>query len=100
MIEMPPLWVTSPAVPVAAGQIVRIHGWVNVPTAIIGSVDGLLVVESLTGEEMALRLDKTKGWQEFTMLRIVPQAGPLVLTLALTGLGEVRLDDLTIEVLQ
>ena len=100
VIEMPPLWVTSPAVPVSAGQIVRIHGWVHVPTAIIGSVDGLLVVESLTGEEMALRLDRTKGWQEFTMLRIVPQAGPLVLTLALTGLGEVRLDDLTIEVLQ
>ncbi len=99
MIEMPPLWVTSPAVPVAAGQIVRIHGWVNVPTAIIGSVDGLLVVESLTGEEMALRLDKTKGWREFTMLRIVPQSGPLTLTLSMTGLGEVRLDDLTIEVL-
>ena len=100
MIEMPPIWVTSPAVPVAAGQIVRIHGWVNVPTAISGSVDGLLVVESLTGEEMALRLDKTKGWREFTMLRIVPQAGPLALTFAMTGLGEVRLDDLTIEVLE
>ncbi len=100
VIEMPPLWVTSPAVPVKAGQIVRIHGWVNVPTAITGSVDGLLVFESLTGEEMALRLDKTKGWREFTMLRIVPQAGPLGLTLALTGLGEVRLDDVTIEVLE
>jgi len=59
-----------------------------------------LLVESLTGEEMALRLDKTKGWQEFSMLRIVPQPGPLVLTMALTGLGEVRLDDLTIEVLE
>lgn len=98
-IETPPLWVTSPAVPLAAGQIVRIHGWVNVPTAITGSVDGLLVVESLTGEEMALRIDKTKGWQEFTMLRTVPQAGPLMLTLSMTGLGEVRLDDLSIEVL-
>ena len=47
------------------------------PLAITGSVDGLLVVESLTGEEMALRLDKTVGWREFTMLRIVPQSGPL-----------------------
>ena len=100
VIEMPPLWVTSPAIPVLAGQIVRIHGWVNVPTPIIGSVDGLMVVESLTGEEMALRLDKTVGWREFSMLRIVPQAGPLTLTLALTGLGEVQLDDLAIEVLQ
>ena len=100
IIEMPPLWVTSPAVAVEAGQIVRIHGWVNVPAPIIGSVDGLLVVESLTGEEMALRLDKTNGWREFSMLRIVPQSGPLTLTFSLTGLGEVRLDDVTIEVFE
>ena len=99
-IETPPLWVASPAVPVEAGQIVRIHGWVNVPAAITGSVDGLLVADSLTGEEMALRLDKTAGWREFTMLRIVPRSGPLELTLAMTGLGEVRLDDLTIHVLE
>ena len=98
--ETPPLRVISPAVPVQAGQIVQIHGWVNVPTAIIGSVDGLMVVESLGGEEMALRLDKTAGWREFSMLRIVPQSGPMTVTLSMTGLGEVRLDDLTIEVLQ
>jgi len=100
IIEVPPITIMSPAIPVEAGQIVRIHGWVNVPAAIIGSVDGLLVIDSLTGEEMALRLDRTIGWQEFTMLRIVPQSGPLTLTLAMTGIGEVRLDDLTIEVLQ
>jgi hypothetical protein len=49
---------------------------------------------------MALRLDASKGWREFTMLRIVPQAGPLALTFAMTGLGEVCLDDLTVEVLE
>ncbi len=58
MIETPPLWITSPATLVTAGQIVRIHGWVNVPTAISGSVDGLMVVDSLTGEETALRIDQ------------------------------------------
>jgi hypothetical protein len=100
VIETPPLWVASPAVPVEAGRIVRIHGWVNVPTAITGSVDGLLVVESLTGEEMALRLDKTAGWREFSMLRIAPQTGPMTVTLFMTGLGEVRVDDLTIEELE
>jgi hypothetical protein len=99
MIETPPIWITSPALPVQAGQIVQIHGWVKVPTAITGSVDGLLLVESLTGEEMALRLDKTRHWREFSMLRIVPQSGSLTLTLFMTGLGEVRLDDLTVEVL-
>jgi hypothetical protein len=100
MIEMPPLWITSPAMTVNAGQIVRIHGWVNVSSAITGSVDGLMVVESLTGEEMALRIDKTAGWREFSMLRIVPQTGPMALTFVLTGLGEARLDDVTVEVLE
>jgi hypothetical protein len=100
MIEMPPLWISSPAVPVTQGQIVRIHGWVNIPTAITGSVDGLMVVESLTGEEMALRIDKTPGWQEFTMYRVVPQSGPIALTFVLTGLGKVWLDDVTIDVME
>ena len=100
MIETPPLWISSPAIPVEAGNFVRIHGWVNVPTAIIGSVDGLMVIESLTGEEMALRIDKTAGWREFSMWRIVPQTGPLTVTFVLTGLGEVRLDDVTVEVLE
>ena len=100
MIETPPVRVYSPATQVEAGQIVRIHGWVNVPTAITGSVDGLMVFESLTGEEMALRIDKTAGWREFTMYRIAPQSGPMSLTFLLTGLGEVRLDDVTVEVLE
>lgn len=100
MIEVPPLRVCSPATPVEAGQIVRIHGWVNAPIAITGSVDGLMVVESLTGEEMALRIDKTAGWREFTMYRVVPQSGPVALTFVLTGLGEVWLDDVTIEVME
>ncbi len=100
MIETPPLWITSPAVPVEAGRFVRIHGWVNIPKAIIGSVDGLMVIDSMAGEEMAQRIDKTIGWREFTMLRAVSQAGPVAVTFVLTGLGEVRLDDVTIEVLE
>jgi hypothetical protein len=99
-VEMPPLWITSPAIPLDAGQIVWIHGWVNVPRAITGSVDGLLIRESLTGEEMALRIDKTGGWKQFDMWRIVPQSGPMMLTFVLTGLGEARLDDVTVEVMQ
>ncbi len=58
MLETPPLWITTPAVPLTAGQVVVIHGWVNIPKAITGSVDGLLVFDSLTGEDLALRIDK------------------------------------------
>ena len=99
MIETSPLWITSPAVMVEAGQLVRVHGWVNIPAAITGSVDGLLVVDSLAGLDMAQRIDKTAGWREFTLFRAAPQSGPMTVTLALSGLGEVRLDDVSIEVM-
>jgi hypothetical protein len=100
MIEMPPLWVTSPAVPVESGQAVVIHGWVNIPAPITGSVDGLLIIDSLSGEDLAQRIDRTGGWREFTVFRAVPQSGPMTVTFALSGIGEARLDDVTIQVLE
>ena len=99
MIETPPVWMTTPAVPVEPGQLVRIHGWVNIPLPITASVDGLLVVDSLGGDDLAERIDKTSGWREFTLYCAVPQPGALSVTFALSGLGEVCLDDVTIEVL-
>ncbi|MGD0899025.1 MAG: hypothetical protein ABR915_14390 [Thermoguttaceae bacterium] len=99
MIETPPVWVTTPAVPVEAGQIVWIHGWVNVPSPITGSVDGLMVIDSLAGEDLADRIDKTAGWREFSLLRAVERSGPMTVTFVLTGLGEVWLDDVAIQAL-
>jgi hypothetical protein len=100
MVETPPVWITTPAVPVEPGQIVRIRGWVNIPAAITGSVDGLLVIDSLAGMDLAERIDKTAGWREFTLYRAVEQSGPMTVTFALSGLGEVRLDDVAVEVMQ
>ena len=38
-----------------------------------------------------------QNWQEFTLYRIAPQPGQLTVTIALTGLGECWLDDVTVE---
>ncbi|MGA2066123.1 MAG: hypothetical protein ABSG86_14205 [Thermoguttaceae bacterium] len=100
MIETPPIWITTPAVPVQAGQIVWIHGWVYVPAPITGSVDGLMVIDSLGGEDLAERIDKTDGWGEFRLLRAVDRSGPLTVTFALSGLGEARLDDIAVQVME
>jgi hypothetical protein len=100
LVETPPIWVQSPAVLVEQGALVRIHGWVQVPAPIIGSVDGLMIFDSLTGPPLAERIGETKGWQEFTLYRVAPQSGSLVLTLALTGQGVARIDDVTIEQVQ
>ena len=99
LIETPPLWITSPAVPVEAGALVRISGWVHVPTPITGSVDGLMIFDSLSGRALAERIGDTTGWEPFMLYRIAPQSGPMTVTFALAGLGEVWIDDVTIQTL-
>jgi hypothetical protein len=98
-LERPPVWVTSSPVPVRQGQLVRIHGWANVPRRLGASTEGLLVFDSLGGSDLGDRIRATQGWREFTLYRAVPQNGQLTITFALTGLGEASIDDLSVALL-
>jgi hypothetical protein len=100
LLETPPVWITTAPAPVESGQIVRVRGWVEVPAPISGSVDGLLVFDSIGGPDLADRIGQTRGWQEFSLYRIAPQTGPITVTFALSGVGLARIDDVTIEPVQ
>jgi hypothetical protein len=95
-IESAPMWVTTPPIPVEAGQWLEIQGWARIAEPIAGSVDGLLIIDSLTGPSLAQRITTPGEWQPFTIYRGVPQSGTLTVTFALSGLGEVWLDDVII----
>ena len=97
LVETSPAWITTPPVEVERYSLVVIHGWVNVPTPITGSVDGLMIFDSFGEEPLAHRIGQTDGWQEFTLYRVAPQSGHLTVTFALSGLGEARIDDVTVE---
>lgn len=97
VIETPPVWIQSAPVTVRQGDILRIHGWARVPSRIRGSHDGLMVFDSLAGQPLAARIDNTGDWSEFVFFRAADRDGPLVLTFALTGLGEAWLDNVTVE---
>ena len=97
LVESPPIWVTSPETYVAAGELVRVTGWVRVPIEPAGSVDGVLVFDSLGGAELAARMHQANDWRRVVLYRVAPQAGNVRVTIALTGMGEVWIDDFAIE---
>jgi hypothetical protein len=93
-----PVSVTTPAVTVHKGQLVYISGWVKVSAPSLGNLDGAMLYDSLAGLPGALRWrTPTPDWQPFELVREVPETGELTLTMALTGLGEIRFDDLQIK---
>jgi hypothetical protein len=96
LVETTPVWITSPQVAVRQGEIIRIKGRVRVATPVRGSVDGLMIVDSLGGEGLAERFGQTGGWEDFVLYRAAPQDGQVTVTFALTGFGEAMLDDITI----
>jgi len=79
------------------GTMVRVTAWVRVPQAITASPDGALFYDSIGGEALAVRMTDAMEWRQFTLYRRMPSSGQLTVTLAMTGLGSVQLDDVKIE---
>ena len=100
LIEASPLTIQTPRVKVKSGQFVRIHGWVNVSNAFLGSHDGLRITDTLGGPAMAERVLVTDGWQEFALYRGVEKAGEFSVSFELTGIGTASIDEVTIRTIQ
>ena len=100
IVETAPIWITSPPVDVRSGQWLKISGFVYAPVTVAGSLDGVLILDSLGGEALAERVGEAGSWRPFTMYRAVPNSGTVTVTIALTGLGEAWVDDLSIETWQ
>jgi hypothetical protein len=91
------LSVTSPAVQMPPGSLVRISAWVQLPESITASADGALFYDNIGGESLSIRLNDKMEWKQFTLYRRVPASGQVFVTLALTGIGTVHFDDVKIE---
>ena len=91
-----PVTVVSPPLTVHAGQVVRISGWVKLSQAVVGSLDGATIHDSLLGKTGAWRVKAARDWQRFELLRVVPESQDLTVTISLHGLGELAIDDLQI----
>ena len=103
VVETPPVWVTTPPIAAPPGKLVEISAMVRVEKPIIGSVDGLMVFDSLGGPALAERVGPTKTWRRLVLYRVVPADmadEPLTVTFALTGLGAAEIDEVSIKPLE
>lgn len=89
----PRAWVTSPPIAVPPGCLLEVTGWARVPEP-LGSVDPLLVFDSIGGEESALRFDAAPSWTPFRFVRAVPPGTRCRLTIALGAAGRAQVDSL------
>lgn len=96
-LDEPAVSITTAAVQARAGQIARLHGFVRIPRPLGGANRGLMIFDNFAGEALAEVVAHAPAWREFTLYRAVPRDGEVKLTLALNGLGEAYVDDLTIE---
>ncbi len=100
VVEVPPVWISTPPVTVRQGQLVRINGWVHLPSEMAGTRDGLLIFDSIGGLPLAERIRRTGDWQQVTLYRVAPLNGQLTVTFAVTGLGEAWIDEVTVSLLE
>jgi len=97
--SQPVVTVTTPAVPVRAGQIVHVTGWVKLSKPITGSSDGFQIGESILGRTGSLRYREATDWTRFELLREVAATDDWKLSFSLSGLGEVCIDDVQVTAL-
>ena len=96
------MWITTPPLSAPSGKLLQIEARVWVPKPVKGSVDGLLVFDSLGGPALAERVGPSAQWRRLVLYRIVPadnDGEAFTVTFALTGLGEARVDDVSVRVL-
>jgi hypothetical protein len=97
LIETPPVWVVTAPVQFGGDTAVRIRGRMRIAKPITGSVDGLEIIDSLGGPALATRIGHAPEWQEFALYRFATQLDQITVTFALTGIGEVWIDNVVVE---
>ena len=100
IVPTAPVWISAPGIDLRAGELVEITGFARVEEELIGTVDGLQIVDSLGGPGMATRIKLAPSWRPFRIIRGAKADAQLVVSIALSGLGRAQVDDLVVRALQ
>ena len=96
----PLVWIVSPGMPVDAGKLVEIAGWVRVDQPFASADGGLAIIDTLGGPELSLYCARDLGFaRSFRIIHTVPNATELRLTFALTSVGSAKVDAVMVRTL-
>ncbi len=94
--EGPSVWIESPTIPIAKGDLVEITGWARVaPNR--GAAATLEIFDSLGTADLAVDVAGNGTWQPFRLVRKAAEAEQLSLTFALAGSGVADIDAVMIQ---
>ena len=94
-LSNPPLAV-SVSFPVHTGEMLCVEGWIAIPQTLTSGVDGFMVYDNHGGIALAQRYRDRTGWRPFAFYRFAAWDGEMTLTFAMSGLGTVKLDDVSV----
>ena len=93
--------IRSPPIPVEANNLIRISVLVKRPYASAGGLGGIIVRDSIGGEQFQYRTSGAiAAFSRVVLFRKAPAAGTFTVTLGLAGYAEAYFDDFRVEVIE
>ena len=100
-LDFPAAAVRSPAVPVEANNLIRISVLVKRPIASVPGQGGIIVRDSIGGEQLQFRsTSPIPQFSRVVLYRKAPADGEVSVTLGLAGYGEAEFDDFRVELVE
>ena len=86
--------------PSKVGQLICVQGWIRIPKKLTNSVDGFEIYDNQGGRALALRFQEATEWKRFAFYRHSTSDGLMRVRFAMSGVGEVWLDDVAAYVVE
>lgn len=100
-LDFPVAAVKSPAVAVEANNLIRISVLVKRPIASVPGQGGIIVRDSIGGEQLQYRAaEPTARFSRIILYRKAPADGEVSVTFGLAGYGEAEFDDFRVELVE
>ncbi len=100
-IDFPVAAIRSPPIPVEANNLIRISVLVRRPVRSEPGVGGIIVRDSIGGEQFQFRSSGAiPAFSRVVLFRKAPASGTFNVTLGLAGFGEAFFDDFRVEVIE